>query len=145
MSRMTSILNPYLNFRGDARQAIEFYHSVFGGELTVSTFEELGGDVPDAEKSLVMHAQLETPSGFTLMASDVPSAMEWAPGTNRFSVSLSGLSGDGDELRGYWDGLSAGATIDQPLETAPWGATFGMLTDRYGIHWLVNISARDSD
>ena len=143
---MASVLNPYLNFRGDARAAIEFYHSVFGGELTVSTFEELGGpDVPDDERSLVMHSQLETPSGFTLMASDVPDRMEWAPGVNRFSVSLSGLSGDGDELRGYWEGLRDGATIDEPLATAPWGATFGMLTDRYGISWLVNISARDSD
>lgn len=139
---MTSVLNPYLNFRGDARAAIEFYHSVFGGELTISTFEEIGGpDVPDDEKALVMHSQLETPSGFTLMASDVPDRMEWNPGVNRFSVSLSGLSGDGDELRGYWERLSDGATIDEPLATAPWGATFGMLTDRYGIHWLVNISA----
>lgn len=139
---MASILNPYLNFRGDAREALEFYHSVFGGDLTVGTFAEFGmTDVPETERDLVMHGQLETPSGFTLMASDVPSHMAWEPGANAFSVSLSGRSGDDAELRGYWDGLSAGATVQQPLEAAPWGATFGMLADRFGIAWLVNISA----
>jgi PhnB protein len=71
-----SVLNPYLNFRGTAKEALEFYHSVFGGELTVSSFAELGmDDVPEAERGLVMHGQLETPAGFTLMGSDVPSHM----------------------------------------------------------------------
>jgi len=139
---MTSILNPYLNFRGDARAALEFYHSVFGGELTVGTFAEFGmTDVPEGERDLVMHGQVDTTAGFTLMASDVPSHMEWSRGTNSFSVSLSGRAGDDAELRGYWDGLSAGATVQQPLEAAPWGAVFGMLVDRFGISWLVNISA----
>jgi PhnB protein len=139
---MASILNPYLNFRGDARAALEFYHSVFGGELTIGTFAEFGmTDVPESERDLVMHGQLETPAGFTLMASDLPSHLDWAAGTHAFSVSLSGLSGDGDELRGYWASLGDGATIQQPLETAPWGAAFGMLADRFGVNWLVNISA----
>jgi PhnB protein len=139
---MASILNPYLNFRGDARAALEFYHSVFGGDLTVSSFADLGmNDVPESERDLVMHGQVDTSSGFTLMASDVPSHLDYTPGANTFSVSLSGLSDDGDELRGYWQKLGAGATITQPLETAPWGASFGMLTDRFGIAWLVNISA----
>jgi PhnB protein len=139
---MASILNPYLNFRGQAREAIEFYHSVFGGELTVGSFADFGmTDVSDAERDLVMHGQIDTPAGFTLMASDVPSHMDYATGTNQFSVSLSGRSGDDAELRGYWQKLSEGATIDEPLATAPWGATFGMLTDRFGIHWVVNISA----
>jgi PhnB protein len=142
---MASILNPYVNFRGDARAALEFYHSVFGGELTVSSFADFGmTDVPESERDLVMHGQLETPAGFTLMASDVPTHMDWDRGTNSFSVSLSGASGDGDELRGYWDALSEGATITQPLSTAPWGASFGMLADRFGINWLVNISADDA-
>lgn len=140
--RMASILNPYLNFRGQARQALEFYHSVFGGDLNVGTFAEMGmPGLPDDEAGLVMHGQLDSPSGFTLMASDVPGRMDYATGTNQFSVSLSGMAGDDAELRGYWHKLSDGATIDEPLATAPWGATFGMLTDRFGIHWLVNISA----
>jgi len=137
-----SVLNPYLNFRGTAKEALEFYHSVFGGELTVSSFAELGmDDVPEAERGLVMHGQLETPAGFTLMASDVPSHMEYAVGTNQFSISLSGPSDDDAQLRGYWQKLGEGAKIVEPLATAPWGASFGMLTDRFGINWLVNISA----
>lgn len=137
-----SVLNPYLNFRGQAKEALEFYHAVFGGELTVSSFAELGmDDVPEAERGLVMHGQLETPAGFTLMASDVPSHMEFSAGNNQFSISLSGASDDDTELRDYWQKLGEGATIVEPLATAPWGASFGMLTDRFGVNWMVNISA----
>ena len=139
---MTSILNPYVNFRTEAREALEFYHSVFGGELSVGSFADFGAmDVPEGERDLVMHGQLETPSGFTLMASDVPTHMEYEAGSNAFSISLSGQSGDDAELRGYWQKLSEGARIIEELATAPWGATFGMLRDRFGVNWLVNISA----
>lgn len=137
---MTAILNPYLNFNGNAREAIEFYHSVFGGDLDIMTFGENGDPYP-GEGDKIMHSQIDTPSGFTLMASDVTSAHGYTAGENNFSVSLSGANADDAELRGYWDKLSEGATIPQPLETAPWGATFGMLTDRFGVSWLVNISA----
>ncbi len=137
-----SVLNPYLNFRGTAKEALEFYHSVFGGDLTVSSFAELGmDDVPEAERDLVMHGQLETPTGFTLMASDVPSHMDYSAGTNQFSISLSGPSDDDAQLRAYWQKLGEGATITEPLATAPWGASFGMLVDRFGVNWMVNISA----
>jgi PhnB protein len=134
---MPSRLNPYLNFKTSARQAMEFYKTVFGGELVISSFGEFGMSDNPTEKDLVMHAQLETPNGFTLMASDTPSHMTFTPGTN-YSVSLSG--NDAAELRGYWDRLSAGATIAEPLVKAPWGDTFGMLTDKFGTQWLVNIS-----
>src|SRR3954470_10568688 len=101
---MTAILNPYLNFRGTAREAIEFYHSVFGGELSVMTFAENGDPYP-GEGDKVMHGQIDTPSGFTLMASDVTSAHEYTRGKNNFSVSLSGVNTDDAELRGYWTKL----------------------------------------
>lgn len=134
---MATTLNPYLNFRGNARAAMEFYQSVLGGELTVSSFADLMGDTgPEAEQ--VMHSQLTTPAGFTLMGSDTPSHMSYAVGVNDFSVSLSG--DDEAELTGYWEKLAVGATISQPLETAPWGASFGMLVDTFGVNWLVNIS-----
>ena len=137
-----SVLNPYLNFRGEAREALDFYHSVFGGELTVSSFGDLGADdVAEEERALVMHGQLETPAGFTLMASDVPGHLDYTPGTNQFSISLSGPSDDDAQLRSYWQKLGEGATIGEPLATAPWGASFGMLTDRFGVNWMVNISA----
>lgn len=132
---MTSRLNPYLSFNGDAREAMEFYRSVFGGDLNVSTFGESGmPDGPGADK--VMHAQLETPSGFTLMASDTAPGMDYAPPNGSITVSL---SGDDESLRGYWEKLSSGGTVMMALEKQAWGDEFGMCADRYGIPWLVNI------
>jgi PhnB protein len=136
---MGAILNPYLGFRGNAREAIEFYSSVFGGELTISTFGEMHASEVPEEQEWIMHSQLTTPSGFTIMASDTPSRMEFTPGTN-ISVSLSGGPETDAELRGYWDGLADGGTITQPLVTAPWGDSFGMLVDKVGTTWLVNIA-----
>ncbi|OAH14536.1 VOC family protein [Streptomyces jeddahensis] len=132
---MVSRLNPYLSFGGDARQAMEFYKEVFGGTLTLNTFGEYGQQgTPEADK--IMHAMLETPSGFTLMGADTPPGMERTAGNN-FSVSL---SGDGDaELRGYWEKLSAGGSVSVPLEKQMWGDVFGMCTDRFGVPWMVDI------
>lgn len=134
---MPTRLNPYLSFRDQAREAMEFYRSVFGGELTVSTFAEYQMAQDPSEQDKVMHSQLVTPGGLVLMAADTPAAMP-LPGGSDITVSLSGE--DDGELRGYWDGLTEGATIAQPLEQAPWGDSFGMLTDRYGVAWMVNIS-----
>lgn len=133
---MASTLNPYINFDGDARQAMEYYESIFGGKLTVNTFGEYGSpDSPDADK--IMHGMLITDTGFTLMGADVPTGMEFTPG-GRITVSLSG--DDADELRGYWDKLSAGGTVSVPLEKQMWGDEFGMCSDRFGVGWMVNIS-----
>ncbi|MFJ8149531.1 VOC family protein [Streptomyces sp. NPDC096094] len=133
---MSSRLNPYLSFDGDARQAMEFYEQVFGGTLALNTFGASGmSDSPDADK--IMHGMLETPSGFTLMGADTPPGMEYSPG-NTFSVSLSG--DDETELRGYWEQLSAGGSVAVPLEKQMWGDVFGMCTDRFGVPWMVNIS-----
>jgi PhnB protein len=131
-------LNPYLAFKGNAREAMEFYKGVFGGKLTIGTFKDFGAQVAPDEENNVMHSELEAENGVVFMASDTPSHFEYRPGTH-MSMSLSG--NDEAELRGYWQGLSQGATIPQPLEKAPWGDTFGMLTDKFGIAWLVNISA----
>jgi PhnB protein len=133
---MASRLNPYIGFDGNARQAMEFYKDVFGGELTVNTFGEFGTqDSRDADK--VMHSQLDTDRGFTLMASDAPSEMTPDPGGN-ITISLSGE--DGSELRGYWDKLSDGGNVTMPLEKQMWGDEFGMCTDRFGTPWMVNIT-----
>jgi PhnB protein len=132
---VTSRLNPYLSFSDNARQALEFYREVFGGELVLSTFGEAGGaDGPDADK--VMHGQLETPAGYTLMASDTPAGMERGEGS---SIAVS-LSGDDPELRGYFEALAADGTVTMPLEKQMWGDEFGMCVDRFGISWLVNVS-----
>ena len=133
---MASQLNPYLNFNGNARQAMEFYQSVFGGNLNLNTFAEVGAnDSPDAER--IMHGMLETGAGYTIMAADVTSDMEYAPMAG-FSVSLSG--DDGDALRGYWEKLSASGTTTMPLQKQAWGDEFGMCVDQFGVPWLVNIS-----
>ena len=128
-------LNPYVSFRDNAREAMEFYQSALGGDLTTNTFGEYGD--PDApEANLIMHSQLTTPAGFTLMGADTPPGMEHNPGSN---IAIS-LSGDGDELRGYWEKLSDGATVTVPLAKQMWGDEFGMLVDRFGIGWMVNIA-----
>ena len=134
---MASMLNPYLHFSTNAREAMNFYKSVFGGELTVSTFAEFHVSEDPAEQDKVMHSQLTTDNGLVLMGADTPNATDHTVGTN-YSVSLSG--DDDAELRGYWDKLTDGATIGEPLTTAPWGDSFGMFTDKFGVSWLVNIT-----
>ncbi|UJW29444.1 VOC family protein [Saccharothrix sp. AJ9571] len=132
---MPSRLNPYLSFDGTAREAMEFYREVFGGELALNTFGEFGTpEGPDATK--IMHAMLEAPNGFALMGSDTPEGMEYKPGTN-VSISLSG--DDSAELHGYWEKLSAGGTVSVPLEKQMWGDEFGACEDRFGTQWMINI------
>ncbi|MFF2387951.1 VOC family protein [Agromyces sp. NPDC058104] len=132
-------LNPYINFQDTARQALEFYHSVFGGELTVSTFAEFGQADDPADADKVMHGQLEGEGGIVLMAADTPSHMPPQPGASNISVSLSGGYEDDATLRGYWEKLLASGSEIVPLEVAPWGDAFGMCTDGHGVTWLVNI------
>jgi PhnB protein len=132
---MASRLNPYVTFLDNAQEAMEFYKSVFGGNLTLSTFGEYGAaDAPFADK--IMHGMLETDKGFTLMGADTPPGMKRTPGDN-ITVSLSG--DDADELREYWGRLSDGGTVSVPLEKQMWGDEFGACVDRYGIPWMVNV------
>ncbi|PTT68224.1 VOC family protein [Arthrobacter sp. HMWF013] len=135
---MPTTLNPYLGFRDNAREALTFYQSVFGGELALSTFGEFQASEDPAETEKIMHGMLTTPTGLVLMGSDTPNSMEASTGS---SISIS-LSGDDEaELRGYWDKLAGdGGTVTVPLEKAPWGDIFGMCTDRFGTAWLVNVN-----
>jgi PhnB protein len=138
---MTVVLNPYLNFAdGRAREAMELYASVLGGELTVMTFGEMGTEGPLA--SQVMHGQLQTPGGLTLMGADAPPEMVQVTFGDNVSVSLSGGPEDAEQLRGWFARLSEGGQVRQPLEAAPWGDEFGMFVDRFGINWLVNIAGQ---
>ena len=138
---MASVLNPYISFQNNAaRQAMEFYKDVFGGTLNLSTFGEYGDpNAPGADG--IMHGQLNTDNGLTLMGADTPPGMEIHPGDN-ITISLSG--DDEQELRGYWDKLSQGGTVTIPLEKQMWGDLFGQCTDQFGIQWMVNISQPQS-
>lgn len=138
---MTVRLNPYINLRHSAEVALTFYQSVFGGKLTLSRFSDYGMAQDPADGNKIMHGQLDAPNGFTLMVSDVPAHMPLSEGS-AMSVSLSG--DDESTLRGYWNGLVAGGQVTVPLEKAPWGDTFGMLTDKFGTAWLVNIAGSPS-
>ena len=136
---MQSQLNPYLSFRDNAREAMEFYKTVFGGKLEMQTFKEYHASQDPSEDNKIMHAMLTADNGIVFMASDTPNSMEYRTGTN-MSMSLSGENET--ELRGYYEKLSAGGTIGMPLEKAPWGDMFGMFTDKFGVSWLVNIAGQ---
>jgi PhnB protein len=139
---MQTQLNPYLSFRDNARQAMEFYHGIFGGKLDLSTFGEFQASEDPAENDKIMHAMLTSEGGLVFMASDTPNNLEYTPGNN-FSMSLSG--GNESELRGFFDALSAGGSVTMPLEKAPWGDMFGMCKDQFGVDWMVNISDKPSE
>lgn len=135
---MQSKLNPYVSFQGNTREAMEFYKTIFGGELTLSTFGEAGMTDHGVEPDGIMHAMLVADNGITLMAADSATGMrEFIAGTN-MSISLSG--DNEEELTGYYNKLIEGGKVDQPLTKAPWGDTFGMCIDKFGIFWMVNIA-----
>ncbi|MEE6294554.1 VOC family protein [Georgenia wangjunii] len=134
---MSSRLNPYIHLDGTAREALEFYQRIFGGDVALNTYGELGSpDAPFADK--IMHGMLEGDDGFALMISDVPPGMEYEPGGN-ITISISG--DDASTLRRYWEELSAGASVSVPLEKQMWGDEFGQCRDKFGVAWMVNIEA----
>jgi PhnB protein len=136
---MGSRLNPYIGYNGNARQAMEFYREVFGGELEMGTVSDFGSpEAPNADR--LMHARLDTPGGYTLMAWDVPEGVPYDPGNN---VAVY-LGGDDGGLRGCFEKLSAGGTVTMPLEKQAWGDEAGALVDQFGINWMFNITAEQT-
>jgi PhnB protein len=134
---MQSRLIPYLNLRDNTRQAMQFYQTVFGGRLSMTTFAEFNASDDSAEANKIMHSMLEADNGIILMAADVPNRMEYQPGA---SIQLSLNGSNEPELRRYFQKLADGGQISLPLDKAPWGDIFGMCQDRFGINWMVNIS-----
>ncbi|MBO4269386.1 VOC family protein [Microbispora triticiradicis] len=128
----------HLNFRGDARAALEFYQSVFGGHLAVVTYKDAGNVQDPAEADQVMWGQVAAGNGFHVMAYDVPSRLPWDRGENSFFLSLRGETTE--EITAYWERLSDGAVVTQPLEPAQWAPLYGMLTDRFGVVWVVDVA-----
>ena len=135
--------NPYLHLRGTAREALEFYKSVFGGEITANTFKEAGVPVATEEEGWLMHGQLKS-QNVTIMVADSPSSHGPYNVPTGISMSLSGFADDKETLKNYWAKLSEGGKVDQPLVPSPWEDEFGMLTDKFGIAWMVNISSKQN-
>ncbi|MGW7005852.1 VOC family protein [Streptomyces sp. NPDC054933] len=127
----------HLNFRGEARAALTFYQSVFGGDMVMVTYKDAGNVQDPSEADQVMWGQVAARSGFCVMAYDVPSRMPWNQGENAFFVSLRGETTE--EVTAYWEKLSDGATVLQPLEPAQWAPLYGMLKDRFGVTWVVDV------
>lgn len=135
---MTVSVTNHLNFRGDARAALEFYQSVFGGDITIVTYKDAQAVQDPSEADQVMWGQVVAKNGFRVMAYDVPSRMPWDHGKNAFFVSLRGDSAD--ELAALWEKLSAGATIVRPLGPSGWAPLYGMLEDRAGVTWVLDVA-----
>jgi PhnB protein len=127
----------HLNFRGDARAALEFYQSVFGGHLAVVTYKDAGNVQEESDADQVMWGQVLAENGFHVMAYDVPSRMGYSQGENSFFVSVRGETVE--EVTGYWEKLADGATVVIPMGPAGWAPAYGMLRDRFGVVWVVDV------
>jgi PhnB protein len=128
-------LNPYLHFDGEAADALAFYADVLGGSPSSMTYGEMGMEGDAAKR--IMHGQIETAAGITLMVSDLPPGSARSHGND---VTIS-LSGDDDEtLRRHWARLSDGGQVETELEKQMWGDVYGACTDRFGVGWMVNIA-----
>ena len=138
---MTIRLNPYLNFHGNSREALEFYHSVLGGSLSLMRYDSIPGMMGDADEGdKIMHGQLETEDGMTIMAADYPASMAGFPDASVGGQSVCVSGDDSERITAIWHALTDGATVNEPFAQAPWGDTFGMLTDRFGVAWMLSLS-----
>lgn len=130
----------YLNFDGNCSEAMKFYQSVLGGTLDIQTFGDAFGDAPEETKDRVIHARLQH-GLIELMASDTNPNFG-PPFVKGNNVHLSIQGSDEATLKDYFDKLAEGGNVSMPLQKQFWGDTFGMLTDRYGIQWMVNVSSQ---
>ncbi|WP_326549743.1 VOC family protein [Micromonospora sp. NBC_01813] len=136
---MSITTTTHLNFRGEARAALEFYQSVFGGDLVVLTYADAGNVQDESEADQVMWGQVRAADGFHVMAYDVPARLGYDQGENAYFVSVRGESVE--EVTGYWEKLVDGATVVVPLGPAGWAPAYGMVRDRFGVVWVVDAAA----
>jgi PhnB protein len=136
-------VNAYVNYDGNCGQAFDFYKSVFGGDFQAKMkFADMPGTeaMSARERDLVMHVALPIGKSAVLMGSDWPSHLGPMVRGNSFSVAIAAESqAEADKL---FQGLSAGGQVTMPMSDAPWGAYFGMFTDKFGIQWLVNFEKK---
>ncbi len=136
---MTVQTTTHLNFRGQAREALEFYRFVFGGERTIVTYGDLGTTQDAAQAEQVIWGQVASDQGFRIMAYDVQPEKPWNPGENAVYVSVRGTSPE--EITAHWEKLRVGASVLQPLGASAWSPLYGMLTDRFGVTWVMDVVA----
>ena len=127
----------HINLRGDARQALAFYQSVFGGQTVMVTYKDAGNVQDPSDADRIMWGQVDADNGFRVMAYDVPVATPWDQGENAYFISLRGETAE--EIAGHWKKLSEGAHIVQPLAAAQWSPLYGMLKDRFGVVWVLDV------
>ena len=139
---MKTALNPYLNFMGQSKEAMEFYHSVLGGDLTIQTYKDAGFPHDPKDDDLVIHANLMTEEGINIMASDGNDEHQVNMGDN---IHLSLVGSNEEQLTNYFNGLAEGGTVDMALAKQFWGDTYGQLTDKFGVHWTVNITKEEQE
>ncbi|RZT84742.1 PhnB protein [Pseudonocardia sediminis] len=129
----------HINFRGDAREALEFYHSVFGGDIIAVPYGDMPSGQGPGQADQIVWGQVSAPNGFQVMAYDVQDSLSWNPGENPFYHALRGT--DAEEITGYFKALSEGATILVPLGPAVFSPLYGKLTDRFGVTWIIDVIA----
>jgi PhnB protein len=135
---MEPTLNPYLNFNGNAGEAMKFYHSVLGGELTMQTFGETKMAERPEDNDRIIHASLKN-GALSFMASDTMPGRQAQVGEN---IHMS-LSGDNQAwLTEVFNKFSQGGKVDMPLAKQFWGDIYGQLTDKFGVHWMINITSQ---
>lgn len=135
------LINPHINFNGNAEEAFEFYRSVFGGEFAkVMRFKDLASaefPVSEKEANKIMHIALPIGKMNILMGNDVPEFMgKTNEMENRSKIAISAESKE--EADKLFHGLSAGGSVEMPISDSPWGSYFGMFRDKYGIEWMVD-------
>lgn len=133
-------LNPYIARDGDAKPMLEFYHQLLGGKLDLQTYGESPMPAPDSHKNRILHGRLDV-GDLTIMAADSPADMPLSSTHSNVSLSLSGT--DGDKLRKVFEGLGSGGKVTMPMEKQFWGDLFGMVDDKFGTHWMVNVESGD--
>ncbi|MEJ7650770.1 MAG: VOC family protein [Nakamurella sp.] len=137
---MSLTTTTHANFRGDARAALEFYQATFGGELTTLTYEQMQAVGDPAEADQIMWGQVLAPNGFHVMAFDVPGSRAFDRGTESFFESL--RTDTIEEATTAWEKLSEGATVIEPFGPVQWGPAYGMLTDKFGITWVIDVAVQ---
>jgi PhnB protein len=139
---MSVTTTAHINSRGHAREILDFYAEAFDGDVVIATYTDIHAVEDPSQAGQVAWGQVTAPNGFRIMAYDVQPSKNFAAGENAYYIALRG--DDTDEIRHMWDGLADGASIAAPLAPAPFAPLYGMLTDRFGVTWIVDVTPQEN-